>query len=218
MAGNAPRGDDDLTDLPWASVFDPAANARALSAIQAQGFRAASDLVDRFAEIARHASGGEPVAGAARIPKGLDPDVDAVISTWWTLIGRMFRAMRGEAAEGHGHGASIDIATDLATGRVCLSAGGPSVELWLHNSGTRDADDVAPRCSDLLAHDGTVISSVNVTFTPSTMPLPGRSGRGVRVGIGAAGAAPGRYRGTILLGGHPDVWLPVEVTVDSPAS
>ena len=35
-------------DLPWASVFDSAANMRALSAIQADGFRAASELVDRF--------------------------------------------------------------------------------------------------------------------------------------------------------------------------
>ena len=43
-------GDDGtIDDLPWASVFDPAANARALSAIQAEGFRAASRIVDRFA-------------------------------------------------------------------------------------------------------------------------------------------------------------------------
>src|ERR1700722_16222736 len=42
------RDDGTIDDLPWASVFDPAANARALSAIQAEGFRAASRIVDRF--------------------------------------------------------------------------------------------------------------------------------------------------------------------------
>ena len=34
-------------DVPWASVFDPAANLRALTTIQAEGFRAASEIVDR---------------------------------------------------------------------------------------------------------------------------------------------------------------------------
>src|SRR3984957_4436147 len=42
------RDDGTIDDLPWASVFDPAANARALSAIQAEGFRAASRIVDQF--------------------------------------------------------------------------------------------------------------------------------------------------------------------------
>ena len=41
-----------IDDLPWATVFDPAANARALGAIQAEGFRAASRIVDRFAQMA----------------------------------------------------------------------------------------------------------------------------------------------------------------------
>ena len=52
-------GDDDgsIADLPWASVFDPAANARALSAIQARGFRAASEVVDRFVRITERGFG-----------------------------------------------------------------------------------------------------------------------------------------------------------------
>jgi hypothetical protein len=93
MVANRPRGDDDLTELPWASVFDPAANARALSAIQAEGFRAASRVVDRFAQIAGNVSGGPRQAtdagapeAAAPLTPGLNPDVDLVITTWWTVL------------------------------------------------------------------------------------------------------------------------------------
>ena len=48
MAGRTTGDDGSIADLPWASVFDPEANARALSAIQARGFRAATEVVDRF--------------------------------------------------------------------------------------------------------------------------------------------------------------------------
>ena len=48
MTNRGFNDDGTIDDLPWASVFDPAANARALSAIQAEGFRAASRIVDRF--------------------------------------------------------------------------------------------------------------------------------------------------------------------------
>src|ERR1700739_63056 len=64
-------GDGNINELPWASVFDPAANARALSAIHAEGFRAASELVDRFVPIAATAvarngrSGGRSAPSAA---------------------------------------------------------------------------------------------------------------------------------------------------------
>ena len=36
--------DGSNANLPWASVFDPAANARALSAIQAEGFAQPASL------------------------------------------------------------------------------------------------------------------------------------------------------------------------------
>ena len=56
MDRNGTEGNGSIRDLPWASVFDPAANARALSAIQAEGFRAASEILDRFVGMATNGS------------------------------------------------------------------------------------------------------------------------------------------------------------------
>jgi hypothetical protein len=73
-------GDDGtIDDLPWASVFDPAANARALSAIQAEGFRAASRIVDRFAKAVGSAGNGQSGAplsdgGATNAQAAVDRD------------------------------------------------------------------------------------------------------------------------------------------------
>ena len=41
-----------FADLFFASILDPEANVRRLTAIQAEGFRAASELVDRFVKMA----------------------------------------------------------------------------------------------------------------------------------------------------------------------
>jgi len=223
MVADRPRGDDDLTELPWASVFDPAANARALSAIQAEGFRAASRVVDRFAQIAGNVSGGprQPTgAGAVKaatpLTPGLDPDVDLVITTWWTVVGQMFRAMRGETGSVEETSVNVDVATDAAVGAVQLGPG-ETVEIWLHNSGSDDSTDTVLRCSDLLAHDGAVIVSTAVVFTPAVVPLPARSSRGIGIRVEAGDdVKPGSYRGTILLSDHPDVWLPIVVDVPTP--
>jgi hypothetical protein len=240
MVADRPRGDDDLTELPWASVFDPAANARALSAIQAEGFRAASRVVDRFAQIAGNASGARQGtdAGAAKaaapLTPGLNPDVDLIITTWWTVVGQMFRAMRGETVSGdessvnldvnanvnanvNAHvNANVDVATGTATGAVQV-ASGETAEIWLHNSGSDDSADTVLRCSDLLAHDGALISSTAVAFTPAVVPLPARSSRGIAIRVEAGDdVKPGSYRGTILLSDHADVWLPIVVVVPPP--
>ena len=71
------------------------------------------------------------------------------------------------------------------------------------------------RCSDLLAHDGTVIHSQMVRFEPDTVPMPARCSRGVTVEVDVAeDLPPGCYRGTLLPDGHADVWLPVVLTVN----
>jgi hypothetical protein len=47
--------------------------------------------------------------------------------------------------------------------------------------------------------------------------MPGRSSRGIELRIEVPhGVQPGIYRGTLLAEGHPNLWLPVVLTVRVP--
>ncbi len=212
--------DGSISDIPWARVFDPVANARALSAIQARGFSAAAQLVDRFLQGGETPTDAAGSAQPARGPTAADGDVELLMNTWWSLFGRLLRSMPGAPSPVRGDGASFDLAGQSASGGVHLVADGPGLaagEVWLHNRGADDIGSVALRCGDLLAHDGATIGSGAVQFTPDTLALPGRSSRGIAVAVKVTPeVAPGRYRGTLLAQGYPDLWLPLTLTLRAP--
>jgi len=222
------RDDGSIADLPWASVFDPTANARALSATQARGFRAATEVVNRFVQLADAdflARDRPPESAPAPDDNGRDGrataiaglDVDRVLTTWQTLIGQLVQSLSPTARTQTG-AAMFDFVNTNASGQVVLEADQPgavSTEVWLHNGGSTDIGKVRLRCSDLLAHDGTSIPSVMVRFEPDTVPMVARSSRGVTVEVDVADdVPPGCYRGTLLADGHAEVWLPVVLTVE----
>jgi hypothetical protein len=119
-----------------------------------------------------------------------------------------------------GDGARFDLADETASGGVRLDADGPGLvigEVWLHNSGTHDIESVRLRCSDLLAHDGAKVSSDAVRFAPEKFTLPARSSRAVSLQVDVTpGIAQGRYRGTLLAEGYPELWLQVTLTLRTP--
>ena len=166
--------DGDISDLPWTAVFDPVANARALSAIQAEGFRAAAKLVDRFVTIAEtngngaEASSASAGNGSAASNSTPNSDVDPILSSWWSLWGRLLRSMPGPNAGGSGS-VTFELTGENANGPVHLHADGAgcraTAEVWLHNRATDDLGRFRLRCSDLLANDGCVISSDAVTLS-----------------------------------------------------
>jgi hypothetical protein len=219
-------GDDGaVTDLPWASVFDPTANARALSAIQAEGFRAASQLVDRFVRIATAsvAPPRESTTPADHTTNGDRPgyagnlDIEGLIKMWWSATGQFLLQSSSAAAAALRPPARLDLRNADATGQVGLEVTKPDVaatEIWLHNNGFDDLGAVRPRCSELLSHDGFVIGSPAIWFEPELVPMPRRSSRGLRMNVNVADDVPaGQYRGTLLVDGHPDLWLPVALLV-----
>jgi hypothetical protein len=213
-------------DLPWASVFDAGANIRALSAIQADGFRAASELVERFvrmASVGLEGTGSAP-ASATRPADERNADLfgatglEPLVTSWWAMADQFLRvgAPQNEQAAAPAV-ASLDLASAQANGRLYLKTvvpGTATAEVWLHNGGQVDMGKVRLRCSDLLAHDGTVIPAHTMRFEPDIIPMPARSSRGLTVEVEVSdGLPPGRYRGTLVADGHPDIWLPVEVAI-----
>lgn len=224
--GNGERGSTD--DLPWASVFDPAANARALSAIQAEGFRAASQIVDRFIRIVTPEAGADGGGGSSEqivtsaAASNVVSDLETLTRSWWSMVGRMLLQSAPSAGTGSDGATTLDLANAESTGQVDLVAdvgGSASTEVWLHNRGADDLGQIALRCSDLLSSDGHLFQSESITLEPAVVPMPARSSRGIAMNVRVAEyVRPGMYRGTLLVEGHPKLWLPVGLVVSMPAT
>lgn len=233
MASRGAGDDGGLSDLPWASVFDPAINVRALGEIQARGFRAATELVDRFVRV----TAPEPTtstAGAAAPAEDQQqsgekpstptlPDVEQLLGSWKSMVGQLIGSIRsGTSGSAQGGPAMFDLVNDQASGEIALTAtepGAVSTEVWVHNANGIDLGKVRLRCSDLMSHDGSVVEAAMVRFEPDTIPMPARSSRGITVELDVSeDVAPGVYRGTLFADGHADVWLPMLLTVASQLS
>jgi hypothetical protein len=210
-------------------MFDPAANARALSAIQAEGFRAASALVDRFVRFASATTNGteqsSPQAPQSNADHAVDApsaDIDRFFRSWLSLSDQFLRGYLQGADETPTQAVALDLTNDHAQGSVNLETTAPGCargEVWLHNTGAGDLGEIRLRCSDLMAHDGSKIPSEAIVFEPDTVPMPGRSSRGVGVRIELPQEVPAaRYSGTLLAEGHPGLTLPVVLTVTPAAS
>lgn len=171
VSGIHDSGDPAISDVPWALIFDPAVNARALGEIQARGFRAAAGLVDRF--VARPGRMGQPAeAGGQQTSQETEspaaaknPDVEALLQSWRAVLGQLAGSLGGTSAAPPPQGAAFDFVTSAAAGHLVLRSSGEATtsgEVWLHNSGSADLGDITLRCGDLLSHDGHVIG-----FEPS---------------------------------------------------
>lgn len=213
-------GDDStVNDLPWAAVFDPAANIRALGAVQSQGLRAATELVDRFVTMAGNGSNGRTHDGdRAQSPNQPDDaqsaavDTDRVVATWESLMRRLAATMSPAGPAPGGAGAwDLNGSGGNAAVHIEANGSGPAcAEVWLHNGGPTGHGDISLRCSDLLSHNGDVIASGAIQFDPDPVPMPARSSRGILATVQLGeGVRPGIYRGTLLIDGHPHLWLPL---------
>jgi hypothetical protein len=209
-----------IADIPWASVFDPDHNVRALNAIQARGFRAATDVIERLLNFVDTdgdvTSTHSPSGDEQDDPEPTTSPVEQAVTAWQSVLGQLVETLRGGAPRPDGT-VKLDLRQQNSRELVYLEAAPGargSTEVWLHNGGPGDLGDVSLRCSDLLAHDGGLLPADAVRVDPPTVSMPDRCSRGVTIGIDVPGnVEPGRYRGTLLADGHPDVWMPVEVNV-----
>jgi hypothetical protein len=217
--------DGTIDDLPWASVFDPAANARALSAIQAEGFRAASRIVNRFVravEPKAEAPQADADTGDGSVPGDGIQELERLTRAWWSMAGQFLLRSLPATAKTGSEPVSLDVGEPGTPRGVNFDAAvgeSASTEIWLHNRGSDDRGNVRLHASDLLSHDGSVISAAAVRIDTEVVPMPARSSRGVVVTVDVAlQTRPGIYRGTVLASGNPDLWLPVMLTVRLPST
>jgi hypothetical protein len=144
-----------------------------------------------------------------------------LIRSWWVMIGQFLLGSAPHVPDPvSADAASLDFSNAATEGRLDLAATSPGAakaELWLHNRAAADLGQIQLQCSDLLSHDGSVIGSDTITFDPPAVAMPGRSSRGIELKIQVPqGVQPGTYRGTLLAKGHPNLWLPVVLTVRAP--
>jgi hypothetical protein len=188
--------------------FDPVAGMRAVADIQAEGLRAAGDLLERMLR-------SEPDAPTPR-PRPSSGDFGALVDAWTDLMRRTVAALAaGEsdtltvAVDGNGGGPPVRLALDGTAERA-------EAEVWLHNGTFSAVGPLALRCGPLTDADGTVLAGADVGFEPREVELlPARSSRAVVVSLAAkAPLRPGTYRGTIQAHGAPRLWLALEVVVE----
>ena len=87
--------------------------------------------------------------------------------------------------------------------------------MWLHNTSSTARDQLRPHCGELRSAAGAQLQA-HVTFDPPVVEqLPAGSSELVTVGVEDADgdAAPGSYRGVVLVAGLDDLWLNLEVVV-----
>lgn len=177
---------------PWWEAVDTVADPLVLTEIQRRGRQAAGQLTERFLRQSDRGSTADLVAGLFR----------AALRTAAPL------------ARTNGDGP----AQRPAQGPVRLMvgpAGSPCADVWLHNTTAQDWRALRPRCGQLIDHTGRVLRAA-ITFRPEVVDLlvAGASRRvTVTAQNGDATDPPGLFRGTILVTGAPDAWLPIEVEV-----
>jgi hypothetical protein len=206
------ESDEDGTGGPRRSapLYDPVAGMRAMADIQADGLRAASDLLERML-------GSDQDAPTDARSHSREGDYTALVDAWSQLL-RLAAGLAQPVDSG-----SVTVAVDSSTVgpplRLVLDRSektqSAAAEIWLHNGTATAVGPLTLRCGALTAPGGEVLTA-RVSFDPSEVPLlPPRSSRGVAISV-AASRPPraGIYRGTIQADGAPTLWLPVEVTVE----
>ena len=192
-----------------APFLDPVAGMRAMADIQAEGFRAAGELIERML-------GSEPDRPTSTRSSAAAGDYSALVNAWTDLLRRTVAGL----ARPDGTGA-VTVSVD-STGvgpqvRLATSGGAAATtEVWLHNGSFSAVGPLALGCGHLSDPDGTDLAGAEVSFEPAEVQLlPPRSSRAVAVSLTAAGSLrPGTYRGTIQARGAPGLWLPFEVVVE----
>src|SRR5690242_5234188 len=168
--------------VPWASVFDPVANARALEQIQRRGLQAAGELVDRLVSVVDGArDGGGATNGDGMSPReGESPGFD-LLGVWAGLVTQTLQTMaRLSVADAPsteqptGGPVWVDVVTGRGSGSFELAVDGDdaaraSGEIWLHNASARAVGPLRLHVGELRSSEGATVRGRSVRFDPETV-------------------------------------------------
>ena len=171
--------------------------------------------------VAAEATSAAPVPADRRAELYGALDIEPLIRSWWSMVGQFLVGSAPSSPPADWTGpATLDLSNAVAKGELSVEgelAAAVTTEVWLHNTSATDFGEIRLRCSDLLSDGGGVLDADQVTFDPVDVSMPGRSSRGIELRIDLANdVALGIYRGTLLVQGHPNLWLPIALTVRAP--
>ena len=177
--------EDGERDKRSAPRFDPVAGIRAVADIQAEGLRAAGELLERVL-------GSEPDRSGPRSERPAG-DYTALADAWVDLVRRTVAGLAQPASPGSVTvpvGGSNDTpplvrlklgepesADDSNNGTGTQNAGN-ATEVWLHNGTLSPVGPLTLRCGQLSDPDGTLLEGVEVRFDPREVAVlqPVRAG------------------------------------------
>ena len=181
--------------------FDPVAGMRAVADIQAEGLRAAGDLLERI--LRAEPDGPGPRQGS---PAG---DYTALVDAWTELLRRTVAAV---AQPGRPGAVTVPVDSSGVGPPVRLTVPGPdgagdaTAEVWLHNGTRSAAGPLALRCGQLSDCGGAVLDGADVRFEPAEVDAAAAavqpSGRGL-ARHGRARRAPAPTAARSRPTGHP---------------
>ena len=205
----------------WVDALDPVENLRALANVQDFGRIAAEELADRLLA-GRDGHDGAPTAAAAseaeldQLVRRFQAEAIRAGDTWAnfidlfaTLVGVLSRLPR-RAGPAPGP-APVALAATPATEATAV--------FYVHNTSATAVGGVRPHCAPLRSHLGDELAADAVRFDPEVVdPLPPRSSCGIEVRCRVPpGAAPGTYVSVILVSNVPELYLPLQLTVQREA-
>lgn len=209
--GEETQGEGERGRERTATRFDPLSGMRVMADIQAEGLRAAGELLERVLRSEPDGNGRTPSPGA---------DYAALMDAWADLLRRAVFGFAQPGApdavtvavDASGVGPPVRLALDESTGDA-----GAIAEVWLHNGTSSTVGPLVLRCGALRNSEGKKLKGAKVRFAPREVaPLPPRSSRAIAVSLVPKDALrPGIYRGTIQAQGAPRLWLPVEVVIEA---
>jgi hypothetical protein len=122
------------------------------------------------------------------------------------VVENVLRSNGSGAPDREAGGAEVRLAGVAGTEAVAV--------VWIHNSTSAPAGDIALRMTDLTAHDGARIPASAAAFAPRRLHVGPAGSRSSSLSVRVPdGAAPGTYVGHVLATGLPGTSLAVHVVV-----